>query len=300
MGYWLDYSAAKLTAQQVLGAGHSGVIRYIDSPERLGKKHTSRAEYADFVRNKVPVLLVFEVNINDADGGWNQGVAYAKRAKAGADYLGYSGPIFFCNDKTGVSDPAAWRAYLDGAASILGKNRIGAYGFYNAMDTALGHATYFWQSGRRSDVRPHVHIWQDNNVQVTVAGITCDRNLMIKEVNSDMALSDEDKTWIRRQLRDSAAGAPAEGAVEQLNGWWYAPRFRGGENYAQVALKAAQDAADAKAGIQAANASITGLIAAVAALSKDSNLNVELVKKIIQDAVKQSLHITGTVQISGE
>lgn len=183
MGYWLDYSAAKLTAAQVKGAGHSGVIRYIDSPERLGRKHTNKAEYDDFVRNGVPVLLVFEVSTTDAEGGWNRGVEYARRAKAGADYLGYKGPIFFCNDKTTVSNVKAWTDYLDGAASVLGIGRIGAYGFYNAVDTAKGHAAYFWQAGRWSDVRPHVHIWQDNNVQVTVAGITCDRNKILKDIS---------------------------------------------------------------------------------------------------------------------
>lgn len=183
MGYYLDYSAAKLTAQQVLGSGFLGVIRYIDSPNNLGKKHTNKAEYDNFVANNVPVLLVFEVNVNDADGGWNQGVAYAQRAKAGADYLGYSGPIFFCNDKTKITDATVWRAYLDGAASVLGLANIGAYGFANAIDTAIGHATYFWQSGRRSEVRSFVHMWQDNNVQVAVGGITCDRNLVLKEIN---------------------------------------------------------------------------------------------------------------------
>lgn len=184
MGYWLDYSAAKLTAAQVLGAGHSGVIRYIDSPDRLGRKHTNKAEYDDFVRNGVPVLLVFEISTTDAEGGWNRGVEYGQRAKAGADYLGYYGPIFFCNDKTTVSNARVWTDYLDGAASVLGRDRIGAYGFGNAIDTAIGHATYFWQAGRRSEVRAHAHMWQDNNVQVTVGGITCDRNLVIKEINT--------------------------------------------------------------------------------------------------------------------
>lgn len=182
MGYWLDYSAAKLSASTVRNAGHSGVIRYIDAPQNLKTKHTNKAEYDDFVRNGVPVLLVFEVSTTDPSGGYNQGVAYAQRAKAGADYLGYKGPIFFCNDAPGLSNVGLWRAYLDGAAAVLGRDRIGAYGFYNAMDAAVGHATYFWQAGRRSDVRSHVHIWQDNNTQINVGGITCDRNVILKEV----------------------------------------------------------------------------------------------------------------------
>lgn len=202
MTYWLDYSARQLSAAIVKGAGHSGVIRYIDdiTDKNLVKtKHTTKAEYDDFVRNGVPVLLVMEVSTTDADGGYNRGVAYAQRAKRGADYLGYKGPIFFCNDKPTVSNTKAWTDYLDGAASVLGIGRTGAYGFYNAMDAAKGHAAYFWQAGRKSDVRAHVHIWQDNNVQITVGGITCDRNMILKDITPP-AQPNNDKTGKEKDM----------------------------------------------------------------------------------------------------
>ncbi len=180
MAYWLDYSAAELSGATIKNAGYTGVIRYIDSPANLGRKHTSRAEYASHKAAGLGVRLVMQTTTTASDGGRSVGIDHAERAKAGADYLGYTGVIYFTNDRTTVPNPAAWRAYLDAAVSVLGRARVGAYGFFNAMDLAVGHVDHFWQAGRRSDVRPFVQIWQDNNTQVTVGGITCDRNLILK------------------------------------------------------------------------------------------------------------------------
>jgi hypothetical protein len=199
--YWLDYSAAKLSGAVIKAAGYGGVIRYIDAPDRLRTKHTNLAEYRDHIAHGLKVLLVMQNTTTDADGGWNAGVANAQRAKAGAAMLGYGGVIFFTNDRTTVPNPAAWRSYLDGAASVLGPARTGAYGFANAMDLAVGHASAFWQAGRRSDVRGHTNFWQDNNTQVTVGGITCDRNLVLEPIQEDdMPLSKDDLPLLRQAV----------------------------------------------------------------------------------------------------
>lgn len=212
--YWLDYSAAKLSGATIRNAGYGGVIRYIDAPDRLRTKHTNLTEYRDHINNGLRVWLVMQNTTTDADGGYSAGQANARRALAGADYLGYTGPIFFCNDRTTVPSPSLWQSYLDGAASILGISRTGAYGFANAIQLARGHANYFWQAGRGRDVigatldangRPVsstvVNFWQDNNFQPTVGGITCDRNLILKDLTDeggdDMPLTDADvaKIW---------------------------------------------------------------------------------------------------------
>ena len=194
--YWLDYSAAKLSGTTIRNAGYTGVIRYIDNPAKpygLKTKHTDLNEYRSHVAAGLKVYLVMQTTTTASDGGYPVGQDHARRALAGSNYLGYGGPIFFTNDRTTVPSPAAWRAYLDGAASVLGIGRTGAYGFANAMDLAVGHASFFWQAGRRSDVRSHVHVWQDNNTQVTVGGITCDRNLVLKEITGDEDMSMYDK-----------------------------------------------------------------------------------------------------------
>lgn len=185
MAYLLDYSARQLDGQTVKNAGYAGAIRYIDTPKKMGQKHTTPIEYHGLINAGLTVYLVIERAISDPDSGFAGGQAMARDARAGADFVGYPAnmPIFFCNDRTTVASASLWRGYLDGAASILGVSKVGAYGFANAIDIAQGHAAYFWQSGRRSDVRNSTNFWQDNNTQVQVGGITCDRNLILKPIS---------------------------------------------------------------------------------------------------------------------
>ncbi|WP_166462951.1 glycoside hydrolase domain-containing protein [Amycolatopsis acidicola] len=188
MDKWADYSAGKLTGTALRAAGFTGVVRYIDDPENWRTKHTNNAEYASLVGAGLAVVLVMEVGTSDADGGYNQGVAYAKRALSGANALGYSGPIFFANDRTTVN-VSLWRSYLDGAASVLGIGRVGAYGFKDAVNAAIGHASYFWQAGRQADVQSHVHLYQWNNGNTSVSGITCDINYLYKAISPVVAVA---------------------------------------------------------------------------------------------------------------
>lgn len=264
--YWLDYSAAKLPGATIRAAGYGGVIRYIDSPDRLRTKHTSLAEYRDHVANGLVVRLVMQNTTADADGGANAGVANALRAKAGADYLGYTGVIFFTNDRTTVPNPTAWQAYLDGAASVLGRARTGAYGFKNALDLAEGHASAFWQAGRKSDLVGHANFWQDNNTQVTVGGITCDRNLVIADYHpeEDMPLTQADAVTI----------------------FWGTP-FDGTENFAQYL----------KGHVAKLEAGQAGILAAVQAATKDPTITLDAMRQIVNDAVAQHVVITGEVHI---
>lgn len=175
MRRYLDYSGAKLSGFSIRRDGYDGVIRYIDAPDRLRTKHTNLSEYRDHVANGLTVYLVFQNTTTDADTGYSGGVANATRALAGAQYLGYTGVIFFTNDRTTVN-ASAWLQYLEGAASVLGRERVGAYGFRNAMDVAHGHVPAFWQSGRQSELASFVHLYQWNNGRVYVDGLECDLN----------------------------------------------------------------------------------------------------------------------------
>lgn len=184
--YWVDYSGAKRTGAQVAntywnGYRITGAIRYIDAPNLLRTKHTNKAEYDSLVGAGLKVRLVMQNTTTDADGGWAAGVANAQRAKAGADYLGYTGVIFFTNDRTTLPNVKTWQDYLDGAASVLGKDRVGAYGFKNAMDAAVGHAAAFWQSGRESELVNHANVYQWNNGRVYIDGLEADLNKVVKD-----------------------------------------------------------------------------------------------------------------------
>lgn len=225
MAYYLDYSAAKLSGATIKNAGYTGVIRYIDSPANLGTKHTNKSEYDSHRAAGLGVLLVMQTTTTASDGGVLVGQDHARRALAGANYLGYTGPIFFTNDRTTVPNPNAWRAYLDGAVSVLGIGRVGAYGFRNAMDLAIGHASFFWQAGRRSDVAAHTHVWQDNNVQVQVGGITCDRNLILKPIQGVDDVEQSDLIYnpsTGQPAKDTNGNNYTVGQVlyyDNLNGW---------------------------------------------------------------------------------
>lgn len=190
--WYLDYSAAKLSGTTIKNAGYRGAIRYIAAGRE--SKQTNLTEYRSHLAAGLDVWLVCQAGTSDADQGFARGAELARAAKAEADGLGYPSNrvIFFTNDRVELPSPAAWRAFLDGAASVLGRSRVGAYGFANAMDAAKGHAVAFWQAGRRSELRAHVNFWQDNNTQVTVGGILCDRNLLLKpiQVENEVELKD--------------------------------------------------------------------------------------------------------------
>lgn len=193
--WWIDYSAAKLSGATIAGAAvgpgserASGAIRYLDAPGNLDTKHTDRTEYRSLLDAGLGLAMYFEVGKNDPMGGFARGQEYGRRALAGADYLGFPGVVFFCADRWfrtpgfPVITPDVWGAYLDGAVSILGRDRTGAYGFSDAIDAAAGHVDYFVQCGARSALRGFAHGWQDNNVQPTVGGITVDRVLIQRPI----------------------------------------------------------------------------------------------------------------------
>lgn len=208
--WYLDYANGWPNASVVKNSGYRGAIRYVTSPSLMqppnpgNRKHITEAEYRAYLAAGLDVWLVYQGGTTDAESGYAGGRTNALRVLEGClnqnhvsgrrGPIGYLGPIFFCNDRPDLPNPANWRSYLDGAASVLGIGRVGAYGFGNAMDAARGHASWFWQAGRRSELRSHVHFWQDNNFKPTVDGIVCDRNLVVGDIGrEDMATPQE--TW---------------------------------------------------------------------------------------------------------
>ncbi|MGW3992231.1 glycoside hydrolase domain-containing protein [Amycolatopsis sp. NPDC004772] len=155
----LDYSAGRPSADAVVKAGHSGVIRYIGTPGRT--KNITKTEYADMTAKGVGVALVYENHAGDAAGGFAAGQTAARLARADADSIGFPSdrPIYFAvdSDQVTAANFAAVSAYLDGAASVLGSiDRVGVYGEYDVIEKNVGpHARYGWQTaawsgGKRS------------------------------------------------------------------------------------------------------------------------------------------------------
>lgn len=199
--WYIDYSAAPLDGQTIAraqvgpnGEHATGALRYIDdisNPQLVRPKHITKAEYASLRAAGIALdAMYMEVGVDDPLGGYTAGQANARRAHAGADWLGWQGKVLFCCDRwfnaqgrTPIT-VRAWQDYLDGAVSVLGRSVAGGYGFADAIDAARGHVDFAVQCGARAAVRPWVNGWQDNNFQPTVGGISTDRVLILNPFNA--------------------------------------------------------------------------------------------------------------------
>ena len=187
--YGLDYSARELAPSELDGWHDYDVrflLRYIGYPDNPKcVSHYPGAYAAHRAANRV-VLLVHENDRDDVARGHDGGVADAQRAEADRRNIGApdNAVIFFCADRWLGIAPAipveTAMAYLDGAASVLGHDRVGAYGFrdFVAAAHAGGHASWFWLCGAAptdDEVRAlNLHVYQCNNEQESVNGLDGD------------------------------------------------------------------------------------------------------------------------------
>lgn len=194
----LDYSSGPINPAAILTAGYNCVFRYVDDPSYgPPAKCITPAEYADLTTAGVQVFLVFEHLTDDYTGGFLSGAEYGQRALTGANWLGYSGPIFMAIDThLAVDEIPVAIDYLDGAGHILG-SRLAAYGFpelIQAVQSAFpGIPT--WQCGNPPAAGSGVNVWQDNTMTTTVDGVQCDidRILIPFDAEDDMAQVPQDQ-----------------------------------------------------------------------------------------------------------
>lgn len=186
--YGADYSARELSPSE-LDRFHQYdirfLIRYIGFPGNPKCISHYPGAYKRHVSSGRTVLLVAENDVNDPAGGFHSGVAMARRALQDAHSIGYPDnlPIFFAADgwlaTSHIPVPTAM-AYLDGAASVMGKKRTGAYGFRDFIQAAKagGHAKWLWLAGQapsESEVAqgwPHFYQW--NNGKIRPGGVEAD------------------------------------------------------------------------------------------------------------------------------
>ena len=174
--YGADYSGGEFTPAQ-LDAYHAAggydirvLIRYIGYPANPKCVTHYPGAYQSLTDSGRLVLLVHEIGANDAAGGWDAGVRNARAALNDARSIGYPEelPIFMAADdwlaRQGIGLSTAM-AYLQGAASVLGVGRTGAYGFTDFVHAAQdqGLANWFWLCGAESGVRDGIQLYQVDN-----------------------------------------------------------------------------------------------------------------------------------------
>ena len=168
MAFGVDYSAGVPSTTSLLAQKVSFVARYL-APYLNGKPNPKciTKHEADLMGGAgIAVVLVFESWAKRALDGWNAGVSDAATALVQARALGFKdGPVYFAVDFDATpQQQGPINDYLMGAASHLGKSRVGVYGGFYVVKRALdaGACKYAWQTSAWSGGQwdPRIHIKQ--------------------------------------------------------------------------------------------------------------------------------------------
>ena len=176
----IDYSWGRPRPSKIVEAGYTFVCRYV-SWNTTGKNLT-RTE-ADALRAAgLDIVANWEYTASEALDGYDAGARNAEEAHRQAVACGMPAdrPIYLSVDfDASQSQQTAINAYFDGAASVLGRGRVGAYAGYYVLDRLFdagkiswGWQTYAW-SGGNWDSRAGLRQVQNG---ITVDGADCDRN----------------------------------------------------------------------------------------------------------------------------
>lgn len=178
----VDYSWGRPDLATLWALGARFVCRYL-AP--LSGKVLSPSERHALHEAGFGIVLNWENEARDMLSGYGLGVVHATEALRQAEDLGapITVPIYFSVDfDATVAELEPVARYLDGAATILGRARVGVYGKADVIDAlvpdhaAWGWQTYAWSHGRLS-WKAHLLQYR-NNVQLAGSTVDLDRSLM--------------------------------------------------------------------------------------------------------------------------
>jgi hypothetical protein len=151
----VDYSDARPSPASLVADGYTFVVRYL-SYDTSGK-NLSSSEADALIAAGLDIAVVWEQDADDALSGYDLGVSDAQAAasQALADGQPSTRPIYFAIDFDATSSQQATiDDYFEGVASVIGLDRTGAYGGYEAINGLFndgkitwGWQTYAWSSG---------------------------------------------------------------------------------------------------------------------------------------------------------
>lgn len=146
--FGIDYAFGRPSVAAIHAVGARFVCRYLShSPS----KNLTSAEAHALSDAGIWIVVVWETTAKRALDGRTAGIADALDAQQQAQACGMPAgrPIYFAVDwDASKTQQAAIDAYLDGAASVLGAERVGIYGGYGPVSRAMsgGHAAWGWQT----------------------------------------------------------------------------------------------------------------------------------------------------------
>jgi hypothetical protein len=181
----IDYGYARPSESGLHSEGYRFVVRYLSYDNGITHGKILFGGEANAIQHAgLDLVVVWEFDAADALGGFGAGVADAKEANRQALNAGMppDRPIYFAVDFDATpGDQTAINAYLDGAASVIGRHRVGVYGDYYVVERSFdaGKATYGWQtyawSGGQWDSRAHIRQYL-NGVTAGFVFNCCDRD----------------------------------------------------------------------------------------------------------------------------
>lgn len=173
----IDYAFGRPSIAALKAAGVRFVCRYLShSPS----KNLTHVEANELSAAGIWIVVVWETTAKRALDGYAAGALDAMDAQVMAQGCGKpeDRPIYFAVDwDAQPGQQAAINGYLDGAASVLGRDRVGIYGGYEPVSRALagGHAAWAWQtyawSGGRWAVDAQLQQYSNDH---TLDGVGCD------------------------------------------------------------------------------------------------------------------------------
>lgn len=220
----VDYAFSQPSAAALVAAGKHFACRY-GGPGSSGKQLTA-GELAALTAAGIAVVANAEGTADGLKGGYDTGRSWAASADAYFRRLGMPAgrPIYLSADWDAhtASDLAAIDAAMDGAASVLGRARVGVYGGYDVIKHLAGNgkAKWFWQTYAWSESYwyPAAHIQQYRN-GVTIGGADCDLNRAMVADYGQWPIGEEEPMGNLYRIKEGGAGYDAKI-------WYYAGEGR--------------------------------------------------------------------------
>lgn len=195
----VDYAAGPADYKALKAAGKKFVCRYLAPLDHQNSWKVLRGGEARMLKGSgLHIVTVWESWPDRALDGRPAGITDAKAAMSQLADLGApkDAPVYFAVDfDASEAQQAAINRYLNGAAHILGKDRVGVYGGFYVVKRALeagvckyGWQTYAWSGGQW---HPGAHLQQYQN-DVKLAGVDCDL---------DRAMDADFGQWHRPKLK---------------------------------------------------------------------------------------------------
>ncbi|HEY4119804.1 MAG TPA: glycoside hydrolase domain-containing protein [Byssovorax sp.] len=182
-----DYSFARPSPAHLEEEGYQFVARYFsyDSGKNLGASEATSLEGAGLA-----IVSNWEAGGDDALDGFDTGAQEAQDAAAQAQAAGAPGdrPIYFSVDfDASSSQMAAIGSYMDGVASVIGRERTGAYGGYDVIKGLFdaGKITWGWQT----------YAWSNDQWDPRAQLRQVENGLEGDSIDKDQAIADDIGQW---------------------------------------------------------------------------------------------------------